>query len=109
MTAINVGQTVDLCTSVRSAAVHTQNSNAAINLPLTDALPVTPIMQHQPVVRPSPTQASKLPTPVKPERLKHMLNECKYDQQATNFLYEGFTRGFSIGYQGGTMNNSNND
>ena len=39
-------------------------------------------------------------TPVKIENLKKLLVESKYDQGETNFLIEGFTNGFEIGYEG---------
>ena len=39
-------------------------------------------------------------TPVKPLRLKEILEQSNYDQTETAFLVNGFTHGFSLGYQG---------
>lgn len=39
-------------------------------------------------------------TPIDPEALLSLLQETNYDQQKTQFLYEGFKYGFRLGYQG---------
>ena len=39
-------------------------------------------------------------TPVNPELLKKLLLESSYDNDKTQFLYQGFKEGFSIGYNG---------
>ena len=37
--------------------------------------------------------------PVKVEKLRNMLEECNYQESETNFLCEGFTTGFELGYR----------
>ena len=39
-------------------------------------------------------------TPVKVEKLRNMLEECNYQGSEKNFLCEGFTTGFELGYRG---------
>lgn len=39
-------------------------------------------------------------TPVNAQVLKSLLEQSNYDPQETAFLYEGFTKGFKLGYQG---------
>lgn len=39
-------------------------------------------------------------TPVDADMLKQLLEETNYDKDEINFLYRGFTQGFSLGYQG---------
>lgn len=39
-------------------------------------------------------------TPINAIRLRQLLQETQYDAQKTEFLFEGFTKGFSIGYTG---------
>ena len=39
-------------------------------------------------------------TSVKPEVLKILLNECHYDEKKTEYIIDGFTNGFSLGYSG---------
>ena len=43
---------------------------------------------------------NKIETPVNIKELKSLLTETNYDKQKTNFLIDGFTNGFSIGYEG---------
>ena len=39
-------------------------------------------------------------TPINTERLKELLDKFKYDKHKTEFLVDGFTNGFDIGYSG---------
>ena len=39
-------------------------------------------------------------TPVNVVRLKQLLEQTRYGEEETNFLVQGFTHGFSLGYQG---------
>ena len=39
-------------------------------------------------------------TPIKPDRLRELLQLSNYDEQSTEFLYQGFSQGFDIGYRG---------
>ena len=39
-------------------------------------------------------------TPVNPKNLKRLLERSGYDESKTNFLIDGFTKGFSLQYQG---------
>ena len=39
-------------------------------------------------------------TPVKPEVLEYYLKRTSYDQKETQFLIDGFTNGFDLGYRG---------
>ena len=39
-------------------------------------------------------------TPVDARKLERYLNETNYDQNETNFLIDGFTNGFDLGYRG---------
>ena len=41
-------------------------------------------------------------TPVQVDVLKHYLIESNYDKKETEFLTDGFTNGFDIGYEGPT-------
>ena len=49
---------------------------------------------------------SDIVTPIRPEILKMYLNIINYDKQETSFLVQGFTSGFSIGYEGQTERSS---
>ena len=42
----------------------------------------------------------KIATPVKVDVYNRLLNEAGYDRMKTKFLVEGFTNGFSLGYEG---------
>ena len=44
-------------------------------------------------------------TPVKADELKNLLQQAGYDGKKTQFLYEGFTQGFSLKYNGILANN----
>ena len=39
-------------------------------------------------------------TPVKVKKYEHLLREAGYDKDKTNYLVEGFSKGFSLGYNG---------
>ena len=39
-------------------------------------------------------------TPVKPKMLQQLLLESGYDENKTKYLVDGFTKGFSLNYQG---------
>lgn len=45
---------------------------------------------------------SSIVTPVEVDKLQELLEISEYDKQESEFLIEGFTKGFSIGYQGPT-------
>ena len=42
----------------------------------------------------------RIVTPVKVKVYERLLNQSGYDRDKTKFLVEGFTKGFSLGYQG---------
>ena len=49
----------------------------------------------------------RISTPVRPQVLRRLLTTAKYDEKEIEFLVDGFTQGFSIGYEGTTSRQSN--
>ena len=56
--------------------------------------------KHEKIEQFSNTNLTDIITPVKGDRLKLLLNQAGYDQAKTEFLFDGFTNGFSLQYTG---------
>ena len=50
----------------------------------------------------------KSPSPIKPEKLKNLLQLTGYDKQETTFLIEGFRQGFNVGHNNKHLVNTKN-
>ena len=54
----------------------------------------------EPVMRHRNFDLKNIHTPIDVLKLKYWLDKSEYDKEEANFLLDGFTHGFTIGYQG---------